>query len=311
MSKEQDAQFIRIFIVIIVILSVFGIVAAIMGRHFAKAEKKDVYVSDTLEKRIAPVGEDNTDPNAHLYAAIPVGAAPKAATAEPEKALTGEALGKHTFDTVCMACHATGVAGAPKFGDKDAWAPRIKKGIDTLHQHALQGFQGSSGVMPPKGGNPALPDDAVKAAVDYMVANSGGPAMPAAATPAKPAAPESSSAAPAPAPAAAAPAAPAPEAAAAAASGSEASTDTAGTGKHIYSTVCFACHATGVAGAPKFGDKDAWAPRIAQGKDTLYKHALNGFLGEGGGMMPPKGGRTDLSDDQVKAAVDYMVSAAQ
>ena len=73
--------------------------------------------------------------------------------------------------------------------------------------------------------------------------------------------------------------------------------------KGTYQSACFACHGTGAAGAPKLGDKGAWQPRIAQGKDTLYSHALNGFKG-----MPPKGGRGDLSDDVVKAVVDYMVS---
>jgi cytochrome c5 len=67
-----------------------------------------------------------------------------------------------------------------------------------------------------------------------------------------------------------------------------------------------ACHGTGVAGAPKLGDKAAWAPRIKQGKDTLYNHALHGK-----GAMPPKGGNASLADDAVKAAVDYMVSASQ
>ena len=70
------------------------------------------------------------------------------------------------------------------------------------------------------------------------------------------------------------------------------------------------CHASGVTGAPKFGDKADWGPRIAQGKDTLYQHALNGFQGKKG-MMPPKGGNTSLPDADVKAAVDYMVSQAK
>jgi len=64
------------------------------------------------------------------------------------------------------------------------------------------------------------------------------------------------------------------------------------------------------AGAPKFGDKAAWAPRIKQGKETLYKHAIGGFKGKSG-VMPAKGGRTDLSDADVKAAVDYMVANSQ
>jgi cytochrome c5 len=68
---------------------------------------------------------------------------------------------------------------------------------------------------------------------------------------------------------------------------------------------CAMCHAAGVAGAPKPGDKADWAPRIAQGKDTLYKHAMEGFTGSKG-VMPARGGATTLSDDDVKAAVDYM-----
>ena len=69
-------------------------------------------------------------------------------------------------------------------------------------------------------------------------------------------------------------------------------------------------HGQGIAGAPKFGDKALWAPRVAQGVDVLYQHALNGFQGKGG-LMPPKGGNTSLSDAEVKAAVDYMVAAAK
>jgi cytochrome c5 len=79
----------------------------------------------------------------------------------------GEALYKQT----CMACHAAGVAGAPKLGDKAAWGPRIAQGNDTLYTHALKGFQGKVGMMPPKGGSSA-PDADVKAAVDYMVGQS-------------------------------------------------------------------------------------------------------------------------------------------
>ena len=78
-------------------------------------------------------------------------------------------------------------------------------------------------------------------------------------------------------------------------------------GQQTYQQACFACHGTGVAGAPKIGDKAAWAPRIAQGNATLYEHALKGFKGNTG-VMPAKGGRVDLSDDVVKAAVDYMVA---
>lgn len=81
-------------------------------------------------------------------------------------------------------------------------------------------------------------------------------------------------------------------------------------GKATYDMVCFACHATGAAGAPKVGDKANWAPRIAQGIDVLKQHANAGFKGNSG-FMPAKGGRTDLSDADVGAAVEYMVSQSK
>ena len=84
-----------------------------------------------------------------------------------------------------------------------------------------------------------------------------------------------------------------------------ASTAFAADGKAVYDATCAMCHAAGVAGAPKFGDKAAWAPRIAQGLPALYNSALHGK-----NAMPPKGG-SSAPDADVKAAVDYMVSAAK
>jgi cytochrome c5 len=80
--------------------------------------------------------------------------------------------------------------------------------------------------------------------------------------------------------------------------------------EEVYKQVCSVCHTPGVAGAPKTGDKAAWAPRIAQGMETLNKHAIEGFQGKAG-YMPPKGGRTDLSDQSVVNAVEYLVSQSQ
>lgn len=107
-------------------------------------------------------------------------------------------------------------------------------------------------------------------------------------------------AAPAPAPAGAAPAAT--SAAAAPAAGGDLAK-----GEHVYKATCAMCHATGAGGAPVFGNKGDWEPRIAQGKETLYGHAIKGFTGTKG-VMPPKGANTSLSDEDVKAAVDYMAS---
>jgi cytochrome c5 len=209
----------------------------------------------------------------------------------------GAKSGEEVYQSVCTVCHQAGVAGAPKFGDKSAWADRIKQGRDTLVKAAIGGIRG----MPPKGGNPALSDAEVERAVVYM-ANAGGadfkaPAVPAA-EPAK-AAPTAAPATPV-AVAPAAPAAPAPPAVAAQATAS------ADEGKAVYSRVCIACHQAGVAGAPKFGDKSAWAPRIALGMDALYNSALHGK-----GAMPPKGGQPATPDAEIKAAVNYMVSAAK
>src|SRR5579885_61194 len=119
-----------------------------------------------------------------------------------------------------------------------------------------------------------------------------GPAKPQSATVAE----APSAAAPAPAPPAANPAPP-PQAAAAPAQAID--------GEPIVRGVCMACHQAGMNGAPRFADKIAWKPRIAQGRDTLYQHAMKGLRG-----MPPRGGNPNLSDDQIKAAVDYMVKAA-
>jgi cytochrome c5 len=81
-------------------------------------------------------------------------------------------------------------------------------------------------------------------------------------------------------------------------------------GKSVFGKTCAMCHAAGVAGAPKPGDKADWGPRIAQGNEVLYKHAIEGFTGAKG-MMPARGAGTTLSDDEVKAAVDHMVNLSK
>ena len=82
------------------------------------------------------------------------------------------------------------------------------------------------------------------------------------------------------------------------------------TGPQVYNTACIACHGSGVGGSPIVGDTDAWGPRIAQGMDVLYDHAINGFTGDAG-VMIAKGGRMDISDGEIEDAVDYMVAESQ
>ncbi|WP_321796672.1 c-type cytochrome [Caballeronia sp. J97] len=218
--------------------------------------------------------------------------------------------GEEVFKAVCSACHAAGTAGAPKFGDAGAWAPRIGEGYDTLLHNALNG----KGAMPARGGT--SPDDysdfEIARAVVYMANGSGGklaePAQPApgsAASAAAPAAAPAGASANENAQAAAAVAALASVPQAAAPAAGAQSADAAQAGKALYEQVCQACHAAGVLGAPKFGDKAAWAPRLKEPMDTVYNYALKGK-----GAMPPKGG-SNASDADVKAAVDYMANAAK
>ena len=131
--------------------------------------------AEAIAKRIAPVARVEVDPNAQAAPApAPAAAAPAPAAAPPPaapapaaaKTADAGAAGKPTYDSACAVCHGAGVAGAPKLGDKGAWAPRIATGKPALYNAALKG----KGAMPPKGGNTALSDDAVKAAVDYMLA---------------------------------------------------------------------------------------------------------------------------------------------
>jgi cytochrome c5 len=208
--------------------------------------------------------------------------------------------GEEVFKAQCTTCHSTGAAGAPKFGDAAAWANRISQGFATLVEHALKG----KGAMPAQAGGD-FEDTEVARAVAYM-ANAAGAKF---AEPAQPAAAATTAAASAP---AAAPAAVVPAAATAAVATAPAAaapaaqaTAGAGAGEALYKQTCQVCHAAGVANAPKFGDKAAWAPRIAQGLAKLHENALKGK-----GAMPPKGGSA-ASDADVKAAVDYMVGAAK
>jgi cytochrome c5 len=209
--------------------------------------------------------------------------------------------GEEVYKGQCVACHGTGAAGAPKFGDAAAWAPRIATGYESLLNSALKG----KGAMAPQGGGD-FQDVEIGRAVVYMTAAAGGkfaePAVPAAGAGDAPAASAAAAAPAAAAPAAVAAATPAAPAAAAV---QTAAAPAAGAGEALYKQACFACHGAGVAGAPKFGDKAAWAPRIQNGVDALTASAIKGK-----GAMPPKGGST-ASDADIQAAVVYMVNAAK
>jgi cytochrome c5 len=189
-----------------------------------------------------------------------------------------EKSGKQVVEAHCAACHATGALNAPKIGDKTTWGKLIKEGLETITAVAIKGVR----QMPARGGNPDLSDTEVARAVVYMANLSGATWQEPESKPAPVAKPEVAAA-----PVTAAAMAPA--------------KPDAGKGKAIYDANCVACHAAGVAGAPKAGDKAAWAPRLKAGMDGLYANALKGK-----NAMPPKGGNLSLSDADVKAAVDYL-----
>ena len=118
---------------------------------------------EAVAKRIGPVAALQVEGGAPVEGAPAAKAAPTQAAA----AAPGKVDGKKVYDTACAACHVAGVAGAPKLGDKVAWAPRLKAGNDALYASAIKG----KGAMPAKGGNAALSDAEVKAAVDVMLAS--------------------------------------------------------------------------------------------------------------------------------------------
>jgi cytochrome c5 len=167
--SNQDSKFITNFSLVIGILVVIALLLLTLARSVAaRTEVVEVFDDpiyvDTVKANTsafakeAVAGQDNSA----LAIKAPAGAGPAVAMAIPKN-------GEDLFKGVCSSCHGAGIAGAPKAGDKSAWAARIAEGKPTLYQHALNGFQGKAGVMPAKGGRTDLPDDLVKQGVDYMV----------------------------------------------------------------------------------------------------------------------------------------------
>jgi cytochrome c5 len=149
------------------------LVVAAIGIYVLAAKMSEstqqVYTRETAEyqaavlERIAPVGEVYL-PGEEQQADAPV----VETAAEPEPVATAM-TGPQVYNTACLACHASGVGGAPVVGDTAQWADRIAQGVDVLTQHALEGFSGASGYMPPKGGRIDLSDEEVTSAVDFMI----------------------------------------------------------------------------------------------------------------------------------------------
>ena len=167
MSKH-DTHFFNVFSMIIgglivVALMIFALARVVAARtQVAEVYSDPKYLASVAERikpfaREAVAGADNT--------ALAIQAPAQTAVIAMAVPKDGPAL----YDAVCKTCHATGLMGAPKYGNHDDWAPRIAKGRATLYEHALKGFTGKAGVMPAKGGRADLKDELIKAGVDFLV----------------------------------------------------------------------------------------------------------------------------------------------
>jgi len=224
----------------------------------------------------------------------------------------GDIDGAGIYNNVCMACHETGAAGAPVRGNEDAWSERTGKGFETLLSHSINGFN----AMPARGGNPNLSDAEMRAATAYLVEpvmdvpEAGGDAAASADEQAAASGEEQAAADAEDTSSSEEQAATAEQDAASGdeqdAAMSDAPAHAGIDGEAIYNQICMACHETGAAGAPVRGNADQWADRMPKGMETLYAHSINGF-----NATPAKGGNPNLSDDEVKAATDYLVEPVQ
>jgi len=167
--SSQDTHFFNVFSLVIALLMAIAIGIFALARIVAsETQDRQVLTEADYAKNVAArlaspsqeaiAGQDN----AALAIKSSTPAAAGAAAAIPKN-------GTELFEQTCSACHGQGIAGAPRAGDKAAWGPRIAKGKALLYQHAIDGFTGSAGTMPPKGGRTDVPDDLVKQAVDHMV----------------------------------------------------------------------------------------------------------------------------------------------
>jgi cytochrome c5 len=254
------------------IIGIVLLVSFVTGAKNTEPAGSQAKAAEVIAERMRPVGQ--------VWIAgeqPPAGAVAVAAVA----AVKAEKTGEEVYKSACASCHTSGALNAPKLGDNAAWAKLIPEGHAGLTKQAIAGIR----QMPARGGNPALTDIEMSRAVAYL-ANSAGAKFkePPVAAPAAPAAAAAAMTVAAVAPAAAAPAAAAVD------------------GEAVYKQACSACHAVGAAGAPKSGDKAAWAPRIKKGEEALVASALKGI-----GIMPPKGGNASLTEAQIRAAVAYQI----
>jgi cytochrome c5 len=183
---KYDAVFLKHFAQLIGGLMAFAVLLIFIAHHInnefygynAIKSGADPSELNNLERERVERNIAESNARIGLPAGVYVGDAGREAMAAAQKAREeaakaqvaygGTLDGAVIYQNLCGACHGSGAGGAPQ-PTKEAWAPRIAQGVDTLYKHAIDGFQGQAGIMPPRGGNPSLTDEQVKASVDYMV----------------------------------------------------------------------------------------------------------------------------------------------
>lgn len=270
----------------------YALGGAMVGGYFAPAINavglKDIPVSDVVDvfahdhligggDVVGPMLEVNQDSLKYLsqsdWEAIAVYLKSVKSELTPKKSSggTGAEAGKGTYDQYCTGCHSTGAGGAPKLGDATAWDPLIKQGMPTLYHNAIDGIR----AMPPKGTCMSCTDQEIQNAVDYLVsaAQGGQGATTEAPTPSTP-----------------------PPAL------------TMADGQQMYQAHCAVCHSPQAhyLNAPALGDKAAWTPILSQGFDVVLLNTIHGV-----GNMPARGGCTQCTDAEIKAAAKYMAEESK
>lgn len=161
-QKNIDLILLTVGVLIGVAVGLFVIARDMGNASMARMQLEDPVFQAAVNERIEPFGQVTLDGET-------IAADPELTRVNEAEAAPASLTGPQVYNAACLACHGGGIGGAPVTGDKAAWAARIAQGADTLNQHALEGFTGAAGFMPPKGGRTDLSDDEIIAAVQYLV----------------------------------------------------------------------------------------------------------------------------------------------
>ena len=169
MSFKRDQKFFDLYSLVIGVLALLMVAVFVLAARMSDLTQ-GIYTAQTEEyqqevaNRLQPFGQ------VYLPGEEREAAAPQVSAAQPVQPVETSLSGPQVYNEACIACHGAGIAGAPMLTDSANWAPRIEQGLDTLRQHAVEGYTGQAGYMPPKGGRLDLSDEEVHGAIDYMLA---------------------------------------------------------------------------------------------------------------------------------------------